>query len=190
MEKYIGKTVTYPGYHDAIKTGIVVSVDTEGNLNVKDFYGNKHIISTTEVLEVLPNIGKLENKIRLATKIRESYDYLKRNPINKEIRVTWNQHIGTGISEISVVNDAGFKAIIIGDTRNVKESRGYMYLFYSNDDTEKFPSISEILRRLQIVANKEILSDSTVAYHDWQEYGSLEKQREYFAEIINRIYVE
>lgn len=59
-----------------------------------------------------------------------------------------------------------------------------MYLFYTNDNSKKFPSVKEIERRLRIVADKEILTEEDAAYFDWEEYGTLEKQREYFSEII------
>lgn len=123
-----------------------------------------------------------------ATRIKSAYDDLKKDDIYKEYRVQWNNHIGSGIPEITVINDAGFRAILIGDVRNAKDSRGYMYLFYTNDENVKFPSITEITRRLQIIANEEVLEGDTVAYYDWPEYGSLKKQRKYFAEIVNRRY--
>lgn len=34
-----------------------------------------------------------------------------------------------------------------------------MYLFYTNDDTESFPTIKEIEHRLKVIANQEILTD-------------------------------
>lgn len=37
---------------------------------------------------------------------------------------------------------------------------------------------------MRIVADKEILTEEDAAYFDWEEYGTLEKQREYFSEII------
>lgn len=119
---------------------------------------------------------------KLARKIKDAYNYLKKNTVYKLYRVTWNQELET--SEITVENDAQFKAIIIGNTMNVPESRGYMYLFYADDRSVPFPSIKEIERRLKIVADKGILSDDDAAYYDWEQYGSLEKQREYFSEII------
>ena len=59
-----------------------------------------------------------------------------------------------------------------------------MYLFYTNDRAVRFPSIKEIERRLKMVANKEIITDEDADYFDWDKYGSLELQREYFSEII------
>jgi len=118
----------------------------------------------------------------LAKEIKAGYNDLKKDAVYKVYHVTWNDELET--SEITVENDAEFKAIIIGDTRCMSKSRGYMYLFYTNDKSIPFPTIKEIERRLKIVANKEILTDKDVGYHDWEEYGSLEKQREYFSEII------
>lgn len=124
------------------------------------------------------------NFTKLAKRISEGYKNLKENDIDKLYCVCWNNDLQT--SEITVENDASFKAITIGNTAGRSKSRGYMYLFYTNDRKIKFPSIKEIERRLRIVANKEILSEEDADYFDWEEYVSLEKQREYFSEIIQR----
>lgn len=107
---------------------------------------------------------------------------LKQDEVYKLFNIIWNNDLGE--SEITVENDAGFRAIIIGNTSGVKKSRGYMYLFYTNDDTESFPTIKEIEHRLKVVANQEILTDKNADYFDWEQYGSLEEQRKYFSEII------
>ena len=120
----------------------------------------------------------------LAVKIKNGYSSLKREPVFKCLDIIWNQKLKT--AEISVVNDAGFKAIIIGSTQNLTTSRGYMYLFYTNDSKVLFPSVKEIIRRLKIVASRERLTDQDAEYFDWEEYGSLENQRIYFSEIIKR----
>lgn len=117
----------------------------------------------------------------LAVKIKNGYSSLKREPVFKCLDIIWNQKLKT--AEISVVNDAGFKAIIIGSTQNLTTSRGYMYLFYTNDSKVLFPSVKEIIRRLKIVASGERLTDQDAEYFDWEEYGSLEMQRIYFSEI-------
>lgn len=120
--------------------------------------------------------------LELAKKIKSAYKELKQDKVCKLFNVIWNDDLGT--SEITVENDAGFRAIIIGNTSGTKTSRGYMHLFYTNDDTESFPTIKEIEHRLKAVANQEILTDKNAYYFDWEQYGSLEKQREYFSEII------
>lgn len=120
----------------------------------------------------------------LAVKIKNGYSSLKREPVFKCLDIIWNQKLKT--AEISVVNDAGFKAIIIGSTQNLTTSRGYMYLFYTNDSKVLFPSVKEIIRRLKIVASGERLTDQDAEYFDWEEYGSLEMQRIYFSEIIKK----
>ena len=120
----------------------------------------------------------------LAVKIKNGYSSLKREPVFKCLDIIWNQKLKT--AEISVVNDAGFKAIIIGSTQNLTTSRGYMYLFYTNDSKVLFPSVKEIIRRLKIVASGERLTDQDAEYFDWEEYGSLEMQRIHFSEIIKR----
>ena len=119
----------------------------------------------------------------LARKIKDGYNSLKREPIFKYYNITWNQKLGT--AEILVENDAGFKAIIIGNTKK-SNSRGYMYLFYTTDRKVPFPSVKEIIRRLKVIANRGILEDKDAEYFDWREYGSLEMQRIYFSEIIKR----
>lgn len=119
----------------------------------------------------------------LARKIKDGYNSLKREPVFKYFNITWNQKLGT--AEILLENDAEFKAIIIGNTKK-SNSRGYMYLFYTNDREIPFPSVKEIIRRLEIVANRGILADKDAEYFDWREYGSLEMQRIYFSEIIKR----
>lgn len=120
----------------------------------------------------------------LAGKIKDGYNSLKKEPVFKYYNIIWNHKLET--AEIKVINDAQFKAIIIGNTRNVPESRGYMYLFYTNDRKIPFPSIREIERRLKIVADREILTDQDADYFDLEEYGSLKAQRIYFSEIIKR----
>ena len=120
----------------------------------------------------------------LAVKIKNGYSSLKREPVFKCLDIIWNQKLKT--AEISVVYDAVFKAIIIGSTQNLTTSRGYMYLFYTNDSKVLFPSVKEIIRRLKIVASGERLTDQDAEYFDWEEYGSLEMQRIYFSEIIKR----
>ena len=120
----------------------------------------------------------------LAVKIKNGYSSLKREPVFKCLDIIWNQKLKT--AEISVVNDAEFKVIIIGSTQNLTTSRGYMYLFYTNDRKVLFPSVKEIIRRLKIVASGERLTDQDAEYFDWEEYGSLEMQRIYFSEIIKR----
>lgn len=122
------------------------------------------------------------NYNKLARKIKDGYNDLKKDTTFKLHYVTWNSELET--SEIAVKNDSGFKAIIIGNTRNMPESRGYMYLFYTNDRSIPFPTIEEIERRLKIVADKKMITDDDASYYDWEEYGSLEKQREYFSEIV------
>lgn len=51
----------------------------------------------------------------LAVKIKNGYSSLKREPVFKCLDIIWNQKLKT--AEISVVNDAEFKVIIIGSTQ-------------------------------------------------------------------------
>lgn len=118
----------------------------------------------------------------LARKIKNAYKELGKDEVYKLYNVMWNDELD--VSEITVGNDVGFRAVIIGNTSGVTESRGYMYLFYTNDDSEVFPTVRELARRLKAVAAQEVLTDENADYFDWEEYGSLEKQRAYFSEIV------
>ncbi len=122
------------------------------------------------------------NYKELARKIRAGYQSLKEDEGYKFYHIIWNRKLET--SEIRVENDAQFKAIIIGNTKNSPDSKGYMYLFYTDDRSVPFPTIKEIERRLRIVARKEPLPDKDACYFDRDEYGPLEMQRSYFAGII------
>lgn len=120
----------------------------------------------------------------LAGRIRAACDELGKESLSKYYNVAWNDTLGT--SEIIVENNGRFKVIIVGDTRNLPESRGVMYLFYANDENVEFPEEKEIERRLSLIADKQALEDSDSRYFDWEEYGFLEQQREYFSEIVIR----
>lgn len=123
------------------------------------------------------------NYSKLARKIRYGYDGLKQDTNHKLFYITWNHRLET--SEITIKNDDGFKAVIIGDIRNHPDARGYMYLFYTDNPNKPFLSIKEIEQRLEIVAQKGELNKKDACYFDLPEYGSLELQKQYFAEIIN-----
>lgn len=43
------------------------------------------------------------------------------------------------------------------------------------------PRGMKALRKLEIVADKDILTGDDSSYYDWDEYDLLEKQREYFS---------
>ncbi len=120
----------------------------------------------------------------MARKIKNGYNYLKRESVYKEYDIIWNRR--WDIPEIYVKNDAEFKAIIIGNTGSQTEIGGFMYLFYTDDRKVPFPTIREIERRLKIVADGKILTEDDAAYFDWEKYGPLEDQRLYFSEIIKK----
>lgn len=65
----------------------------------------------------------------LARKIKNAYKDLRKDEVYKLYNVMWNDELDT--AEITVENDAGFRAAIIGNTSGMKGSRGYMYLFYT-----------------------------------------------------------
>ena len=56
--------------------------------------------------------------LELARKIKNAYKELKQNEVYKLFNVIWNNDLGE--SEITVENDAGFRAIIIGNTSGIK----------------------------------------------------------------------
>lgn len=122
------------------------------------------------------------NYNKIAKDIKKGYNDLRKDKTYKLFHVIWNDKLK--MPEITVETDAGFKAIIIGNTGGTLKSRGYMYLFYASEKNVPFPTIKEIERRLKIVASKEVLTDNDADYFDWDEYESLEKQREYFSEIV------
>ena len=78
---------------------------------------------------------------------------------------TWNDELET--SEITIEIDSGFKAIIIGNTMNMQEFRGYMYLFYTNDRSVSFPTIKDIDRRLEVVTDTNLTDDAS--YINWEK---------------------
>ena len=139
--------------------------------------------------ELAANLGYFNRRCmmtynELAQEIKNAYLKLKRDKQSKVFDVVWNKELK--ISEISVENDAEFQSIIIGDVSNTKESKGYMYLFYTNDNTDQFPTVNEIAHRLEVIANRGILQEKNAEYFDWKEYGSLEEQRNFFSEIVRR----
>ena len=52
--------------------------------------------------------------LELARKIKSAYKELKQDEVYKLFNIIWNNDLGE--SEITVENDAGFRAIIIGNT--------------------------------------------------------------------------
>lgn len=133
-----------------------------------------------EAAEETSETTKYPTYKELAKAIMAGYNELKNDRYYKLYHVVWNNRLQT--SEITIENDEGFTGIRIGDCESVRQ-RGFMFLFCT-DNNMQFPTIQEIERRLKQVANQEVLTDEDVAYFDWEEYGSLAKQREYFAEVI------
>lgn len=67
--------------------------------------------------------------LELARKIKSAYKELKQNEAYKLFNVIWNNDLGE--SEITVENDAGFRAIIIGNTSGVKKiKRLHVFVLY------------------------------------------------------------
>lgn len=62
---------------------------------------------------------------------------------------------------------------------------------YTNN-TEKinsFPGVRTLAKLLEAVMNKEKLpeGEGKASYHDWEEYGGMEKQLEYFSRVIKNL---
>lgn len=95
--------------------------------------------------------------------------------------------IGYGRNRITVTSDSGYEAILIGDAGG---NDGYMYLYTNNTEKRNsFPSAREIAKLLEAVANKERLpeGEGKAAYHDWEIFGGLEKQLEYFSRVVKNL---
>ena len=96
---------------------------------------------------------------------------------------------GKNYGSIFVTSDSGFEAIVIGDVRP-DTGNGFMYLYYQNtDQRNSYPNEKTIAALLRNVLDKERLEEGEgkAAYHDWPEYGGIEKQLTYFSEVVHRM---
>lgn len=120
----------------------------------------------------------------LAKKISRAGNIIAKDSIDKIY------YLEPGVKDsICVVSDSGFESIVIGNTSS-RDSRGYMYL-YSNNTPKRnsYPNVKELTQLLEDVLNKKPLEtgEGKAAYFNWEQYGSLELQREYFSEIVARM---
>ena len=104
-------------------------------------------------------------------------------------RICKNYRIGYGRNIITVTSDSGYEAICIGDTC-LPHRKGYMCLHTNNTEKKNsFPRIRELAKLLEAVANKEKLpeGEGKAAYYDWEEFGGMEKQLEYFSRVVKNL---
>lgn len=119
----------------------------------------------------------------LAKKISKAGKIISKDSYNKDF------YIG-GYKErdnIIVTSDGEYEAIYIGTIANVPKSRGYMCLYTNNtSQRNSYPSIDEITSLLKKVRKKEKLieGEGKAAYFNWEEFGSMDDQLEYFAEVV------
>ena len=88
---------------------------------------------------------------------------------------------------IIVVSDSGYEAIYIGTIANVPNCRGYMCLYTCNTPKRNsFPSAKELSGLLERVIRKEMLpeGEGKAAYFDWEKFGGLDDQLQYFSEVV------
>lgn len=128
----------------------------------------------------------MDNLYELAKQITRAGKIIAADPVAKDYLLIPRYGY---INNIWVTSDSGFEAIVIGDT-NSCNSRGYMYLYHKNTPKRNsFPSATKIAKLLKDVCEKKPLEtgEGKAAYYDWEEYGSLEKQRDYFSQVVTDI---
>lgn len=119
--------------------------------------------------------------MKLAKKISRAGKEIARDEINKEFQVVHGIH-----GEISVISDSGFEAVMIGDVAP-GNGNGFMYLFHKNTPIRNsFPSAEKIAALLRQVVLKHRLpeGEGAAAYHDWPEYGGMDRQICYYSELV------
>lgn len=126
----------------------------------------------------------MNNKIyALAKKISKAGEIIAKDSCNKDYYIGgYKDH-----DNIIVTSDGGYEAIYIGTIANVPESRGYMCLYTNNtSQRNSYPSVDEIASLLESVKNKEKLieNEGKAAYFNWEEFGNMDKQLDYFAEVV------
>lgn len=124
--------------------------------------------------------GKLE---KLASDISRAGRVISKDSINKYYTVAHD-----GYDCIEVTSDSGYESICIGNVTS-KDSNGYMYLYTKNtSERNSFPSEKEIAELLEKILNKEKLEtgEGKAAYFDWDEFGSLNKQLDYFSDLVKK----
>ncbi|CUP97906.1 Uncharacterised protein [uncultured Flavonifractor sp.] len=119
--------------------------------------------------------------LSLAEKIAKAGKIIAGDSINKNYLVFHNLR-----GEITVTSDSGFEAILIGNTERGSRD-GFMYLFFKNTAQQNsYPSVDKIAASLrQVVLEKRLPEgEGKATYHDWKEYGGMERQLRYFSELV------
>lgn len=119
--------------------------------------------------------------LSLAQEISRAGKYIAEDSINKDYHVVCNLH-----GEITVTSDSGFEAITIGSVKPGNRD-GFMYLFFRNTPKRNsYPSVKKIAALLwQVVLGKRLPEgEGKAAYHDWEEYGGMERQLNYFSKLV------
>lgn len=129
-------------------------------------------------------MNNIKEKIeKLASNISRAGRVISKDSINKYYTVAQD-----GDDCIEVTSDSGYESICIGNIIS-KDSKGYMYL-YSNNTSERnsFPKEKEIAELLEKVLNKEKLEtgEGKASYFDWEQFGGIEKQLDYFSELVKK----
>lgn len=117
----------------------------------------------------------------LAKRISKAGKIIAKDDIDKDYTVG---NVGSG--SIIVTSDSGYEAIYIGNIRG-RNKDGYMCLYTNNTPIRNsYPSTEEIAKLLKKVVKKEKLKtgEGKASYYDWEEYGGMEKQLNYFSEIV------
>lgn len=122
-----------------------------------------------------------KNILMLARKIAKAGRIIAKDSISKYYNVG---SIGSGT--ITVKSDSGYEAIYIGNLEG-QNTDGYMCLYTkSTPQRNSFPNSETIAELLDKVVKKEKLEtgEGKAMYYDWKEFGGIEKQLNYFSEIV------
>ncbi|MDF2880244.1 MAG: hypothetical protein K0R54_801 [Clostridiaceae bacterium] len=120
----------------------------------------------------------------LAKEISKAGKIIAKDDISKDYTV-WHNQSGSLI----VRSDSGYEAIYIGNLVG-NNSDGFMCLYTNNTSKRNsYPGVREIAELLLKVINKETLDtgEGKASYFDWKEYGGMEKQLNYFSELVKEI---
>lgn len=127
----------------------------------------------------------VDQRIRyLAEQIRSAGRMVAKDNINKDFLLE-----GRYYDTIYVTSDSGYESITIGDP-SYDSQRGYMLLYTHNtSERDSFPSVFSLKELLWKVVKKEMLEvgEGKAAYYQWDKYPPIEKQLEYFANVVLRV---
>lgn len=118
---------------------------------------------------------------KLAKEIARAGQIIARDEIEKEY------NLGYSLADTIIVkSDSGYEAIYIGDISKGSTS-GYMCLYTNNTEKRnsypKTDKITELLKN--VVAKKKLpTGEGKAAYFDWDEFGGMKKQMDYFSRVI------